>query len=103
MITQVADVGGIYATERKSGKRNLSRWLLWFAVKNTHTYAEILSSKKKKVPTDRTRRINKKKRTIPGIFGEEAIEKQWRREFRSVMFTLVEIPLHTPSMPISFP
>jgi hypothetical protein len=61
MITQVADVGGIYAIERKSGKRNLSRWLLWFAVKNTHTHAEILSSKKNFRQTELEEIIKRKK------------------------------------------
>lgn len=91
------------AMERKSGKRNLSRWLVWFAVKNTHTQKSFRLKKKKFRQTELEEIIKRRKRTIPGIFGEEAIEKQWRREFRSVMFTLVEIPLHTPSMPISFP
>jgi len=84
-----------YAMERKSGKRHPSRWLVWFDVDKKYTQKSFRLGRKKEKKKFRQTELEEviKKETIPGIL-EEAIEKQWRREFRSVMFTLYRNSLH---------
>lgn len=82
MITQVADVGGIYATERKSGKRNLSRWLLWFAVKNTQTHTQkSFRLKKKKFRQTELEELIKRKGQFLAFLGRKRLRSSGEESF----------------------